>query len=233
MAIRVTGRTKRPDVMKLYMVPGAGTDWRMFAPQLEQFPNMTVIPWIAPLHRKEELSSYAKRLAETVDTSSPFVLAGVSLGGMIVQEMARHITPEALIIIASSDSWRAIPLRNRLLGKCMRALPNRIVAWIFRTLASAVEKANKEVFPHRALYADMLRELSPSLIRWQSGAAVEWERKGELPVRHCHIHGTKDKVIPYAGMHSQFSIPDGGHLINVTHAGQVNELIRRYLDRLV
>jgi pimeloyl-ACP methyl ester carboxylesterase len=45
-----------------------------------------------------------------------------------------------------------------------------------------------------------------------------------VPLRQ--IHGAKDRVLPAARAEADLWIPDGGHLINITHAGQVNRFLR-------
>jgi len=46
-----------------------------------------------------------------------------------------------------------------------------------------------------------------------------------------HIHGSADRLIPASRVKATHVVPDAGHLVNVTHAGEVNAFIRRVLDR--
>jgi len=214
------------EALKLCMIPGSGTDWRMYAPQLEEFPDMMIPEWLPPMGRKESLQSYAERLADTIDTSSPFILGGVSLGGMLAQQMAPQLKPVAVILIASCSTSRAIPLRFRLLGKFMRWLPNFMVKLTLLWMSFIIKSA--KAFNHQALYAQMLKEISPELVRWQSGAATEWCLKEPLKVPVFHIHGAEDPIIPLKKVKPDTVIENGGHLINVTHADRINELIADY-----
>jgi esterase/lipase len=46
------------------------------------------------------LDDYAKRIAKKIKRENP-VLIGVSFGGILVQEMAKHINTRKVIIISS------------------------------------------------------------------------------------------------------------------------------------
>jgi pimeloyl-ACP methyl ester carboxylesterase len=205
------------------MIPGSGTDKRMYAPQLERFPDMEIPEWLPPLEKKETLDSYANRLAATIDTSSPFILGGVSLGGMIAQQIALQLKPVAVLLIASCSNAHAIPLRFRVAGRFIRWLPNFIVKIMLLWMSFIVRLATS--FRHKTLYAQMLKELSPDLVRWQSGASTEWALKTALTMPVFQIHGAKDAIIPIKKIKPDIIIEDGGHLINVTHADDINRLI--------
>ena len=52
---------------------------------------------------KESLEDYAKRMALKIKEENP-VLIGVSFGGIMVQEMSKHLQPKKTIIISSVKS---------------------------------------------------------------------------------------------------------------------------------
>jgi len=99
------------------MIPGTATDRRMFAPQLEQFPDLAIPEWLPPRDLDESLESYSQRLSQEINTSSPFALGGVSLGGMIAQQMALYLKPQALILIATANTCKALSFSAWLAGK--------------------------------------------------------------------------------------------------------------------
>jgi pimeloyl-ACP methyl ester carboxylesterase len=213
--------------IKLFMIPGTATDRRMFIPQIEQFPNIVIPEWLPPMARKESLNNYAKRMAEHVDTSSPFLLGGVSLGGMIAQQMALYINPIAVILIATCSTYKALPLHARIAGKITRALPNFMVKsllWLIGVIAGSTSLKHKES------YAQMFKEMPPELVRWQSGAATEWKLKSPLNMPVFRIHGTSDFIIPIKNIKPTATVEGGGHFINITHAERVNAFIKNCLN---
>lgn len=220
----------RPSPIRLYLIPGSGADGRMFAAQRERFAQAMTPEWLPPTHRKEPLEEYARRLAKKIDTSTPFVIGGVSLGGMVALEMARHTQPLAVILIASSRSSQALPTPHRLTGKFMRALPNPVIKGLFRFSAFIAKKAIPDRVRNKPLYVSMLKEMPPSLVRWQSGAATEWFPKTLPPVPIYHIHGEHDPILPPNRVKADRYIK-GGHLINMTQAGTVNDFIDECLNK--
>jgi len=215
--------------IKLYMIPGASTDRRMYMPQLERFPTMEVPEWLPPQDLHESLESYARRLSAKIDTSEPFVVGGVSLGGMIAQEMALILKPKAVILISSCSSYKNIAMKWRLSGKLTSILPDSIIKSLSDGLAKAMQLTHVK---RKNIYAIMLREMNPHLVRWQSGAATRWTLKSTLSMPVYHIHGDKDNVIPIKNITPNKVVPGGTHLINVTHEHEVNDFIAECLDYL-
>jgi pimeloyl-ACP methyl ester carboxylesterase len=216
--------------IKLYMIPGSGTDWRMYTPQMEQFTNLHVPEWLPPLELKEPLDSYARRLSARIDVTSNYVLGGVSLGGMIAQQMALSLRPQALILISTCGSYKALPLLWRIAGKITRMLPNIAVKFLFFLLSKMVSVAKLR---RKEIYARMLQEMPPRLVRWQSGVATEWELERKIQVPVYQLHGGKDPVIPVKNIKNADAviINDGGHLINITHEKEVNAFITESLNK--
>ena len=54
---------------------------------------------------------------------------------------------------------------------------------------------------------------------------MAWRHPSPLACPIHHIHGAKDKVIPVRKACPDRVVPGGGHLINLTHAPEVNRFI--------
>ncbi|MFN7094684.1 MAG: alpha/beta fold hydrolase, partial [Burkholderiales bacterium] len=69
-----------------------------------------------------------------------------------------------------------------------------------------------------------IRNMPPELVQWQVSAVLTWQgRKPNMPV--YHIHGEKDLLIPIKHISATHIVKNGGHLINITHAQEVNHYI--------
>ncbi|HEY0092439.1 MAG TPA: alpha/beta hydrolase, partial [Flavobacterium sp.] len=88
----------------LYFVPGLGANSLIyeFIKLPEDEFECVFLEWEIPL-KKESLKEYSRRMCEKVTHKNP-VLIGVSFGGMVVQEMARFIETQKVIIISSVKS---------------------------------------------------------------------------------------------------------------------------------
>ena len=79
--------------MTAYFISGIGADYRMFTHiRLPEGYQAVYIHWIPP-KKKEPLGAYASRLIAQIDTAEPFVLIGLSLGGIMAVEIAKRYPP--------------------------------------------------------------------------------------------------------------------------------------------
>ena len=211
---------------QLILFPGLGADHRLFEQQRQAFPQLVVPPWIPP-HKKESLPNYAARLAETIRPSRdvPLVLGGVSFGGMIAYELARHVKPDALVLIATCRTRRGLRPWYRAARWLLPLMP--VQAWEVAKLLSgpvvnlriSVPKARKD------LAVQMFKDVDSSFMHWTLQAILNWQPTPLEGIRPLHIHGARDRVLPLRGVQPDEIIPDGGHLINMTHAERVNRFI--------
>ena len=213
---------------QLVLLPGLGADYHQWEPQNLAFPGLVVPPWIPPL-RTDTLPTYAARLAETVPRQKPLILGGSSFGGMLACEMARHLQPKAIILIGSCRSINS--LNRGVLS--LRAILCRIPCWgirLTKPLAPFAVQTFRNLKPEfRRLCASMFWEADPVWMRWAIGAILRWQPTllADTPV--FHIHGQRDRMIRASTVTPDCLIPDGGHLINLSHAVQVNDFIRKVL----
>ncbi|MBI2837836.1 MAG: alpha/beta fold hydrolase [Acidobacteria bacterium] len=210
--------------MRLIFLPGMGADERLFCFQRPDFANMEVLTWQPP-HDGESLPQYAVRLASELTRDPPFALVGVSLGGMVALEMAPVLRPVAVILIASTP--RPLPGYLRLLASGARTLPSPkrlgplrpIASWLLGPLSA----------PARAVFDEMYRDASPPFIRWACSAVAQWKGPFDTPAPIHRIHGSADRLIRAHSADVDRVVAGGGHLINLTHPGEVNDFIRSVL----
>jgi pimeloyl-ACP methyl ester carboxylesterase len=221
--------TERPP--KLIFFPGLGADDRLFAPQRTAFPELIVPPWIPP-RKSEGLASYAARLAETLPRDEALVLGGVSLGGMIAYEVARHVRPQAVILIASCHSREGLRLFYRAGGVFWPLIPSQVFS-IAKISAQPFLRIFGRTSPEQQkTLVEMFREMDRSFMQWAVSAIVRWNPQPLAETPLFHIHGRRDRMIPARLVKPDILIPDGGHLINITHAKEVNAFIQRAVQQV-
>ncbi len=202
-------------------------DERMFLPQRPAFPDLEVPVWIPPRPR-ESLPHYAARLAATWRPDGPFYLGGVSFGGMVALEAARHVCPAGVFLIASARSGRVIRRATRLLERLTRPLPDAALELGRRPTTELMIWRNRLSRQHRSAFRAMTRAADLSFLRWAARAVLEWHFDGDADSLGCpihQIHGTNDPLIPLVRGWPQRVIPGGAHLINYSHAQEVNEFL--------
>jgi pimeloyl-ACP methyl ester carboxylesterase len=211
---------------QLILLPGLGADHRLFEPQRAAFPQLIVPPWIPP-QKNESLPQYAKRMAETVTPSRdvPLVLGGVSFGGMLAYEMARHLKPDAVVLIASCRNRKGLrPIYSP--GRWLLPLVPPQAWSIAKSLSGPVLRLkHPKSVAKRELLIAMFRDSDSRFMHWTVQAILRWNPMPleGIPVRQ--IHGGRDPVLPARRVQADEIIPNGSHLINITHANEVNAFL--------
>ena len=215
---------------RLILLPGLGADETLFDPQRAAFPLLEVPAWL-PHESGESLPNYARRMAATITPSERYCLGGASFGGMVACEMVQHLTPppRALLLIASGRSGDCIAPHLRYFVKFATFLPERSFNAGQGLTPLFMQKFGRLTPEQRAWFGAMLAAVEAPFIRWGIAAITDWTGcdLGSLPVHH--IHGNDDELIPCTRVKPDVVIAGGGHLINVTHAEEVNAFIAKHL----
>ncbi len=215
---------------RLVLVPGLGADARVFGPQLKAFPDALAPGWIPPRPR-EPFAAYAERLAATIDRSRPLVLAGISMGGMLALEMARHLPATRVALIASCTHPRSVGPVMRSLEAVSRPWPPWSVEWL-KYFAPLVMGRGGTVPPEgRRLLIQMAKDTPASFIRWGGRAIFEWPGRADPGVPLAHLHGARDRVIPLRRVRPTRVIREGSHVLNLSHPDEVIAFLREALEQ--
>lgn len=219
-----------PATLPLILVSGMGADHRFLCHQVAAFPNAIVPAWLDP-EPHETLPAYARRLAKANDPGGPCFVGGVSLGGMLAQEMAKHLEARACFLISTIRSARQLPRRVRTL-KPLRPVLSGVFFWSLRRLAQAmllVRRGSMPDFERSCL--EQYISTDPRFLRWAGRAVLRWlpDSGPNVPVRH--IHGDRDHLLPHRLTQPDVLVPGAGHLMVMTHPEAVNDFLRAGMDR--
>ncbi|MCG8510062.1 MAG: alpha/beta hydrolase [Rhodospirillales bacterium] len=219
-----------PHSYRLILLPGLGADKGLFGPQRRMFPHLEVPPWL-PHHEGETLAEYAKRMSTTLDVAEPFCIGGASFGGMVAQELARHLNPAAVFLIASGRSGDCVAPHLRYFGEFAKVLPTRVFEVGQGLSRLFVEKFGQLTASQRSQFEAMLSGARPDFVRWGVRAILSWPGAGDLPMPVYHIHGQEDQLIPLDKVQPEEVVPRAGHLVNITHSAVVNRFIADRIPR--
>jgi len=218
-----------PDKINIYCIPGLGINTLLF--KNLDLPAFNIIPvnWESP-RVKETLPHYAMRLAEQIDTSKPFVLLGVSFGGMCAMEIAKQIGPVKTILLSSSKVHTELPD----LLKILSLLPAHHVlsdslylnyTWLIKRRLGVTKAMESE-------FRSMLTLPPENYFARAIDMIIHWKNE-TIPANVIHIHGNADKVIPYQKKITYtHTIEKGSHLMVVDRAEEINRILNQELDRL-
>jgi pimeloyl-ACP methyl ester carboxylesterase len=212
--------------MKVYFISGLAADRRVFKYiQLPLDYEIVHLDWIEPM-KNETLSSYSLRLAEKIDRNESFVLIGLSMGGMIATEIARHYHPVQTILISSAASSDQLPIYFKWAAKLN--LHKLVPVSLVKSAAIMKRLFTAETPEDKIILKQIIRESDPRFISWAMDAILKWKNI-EPPASYIHIHGSKDEVLPIRYTRPTHAINRGGHLMVLNHSQEINNILREVL----
>jgi pimeloyl-ACP methyl ester carboxylesterase len=210
--------------MKVYFISGLGADRTIFKNLELPFGTEAVhLDWIRPLDN-ESLRSYATRLSNGIDPAQPFILIGLSFGGMLAVEISKLMEPSLLILISSVTCSNQLPRYYHWAGSC--GLHKVIPIQFFRQASLMKRLFTTETSEDKKFLREMIRKLDPAFIKWALNAIVCW-RNNVVPKNYIHIHGSGDLILPLHCVKPSHVIKGGGHLMIVNRAIEINRILNQ------
>ncbi len=205
----------------VYFMPGMAANPSIFRhiklPE-EQF-EQHLLEWFVP-KKNMSLSDYASEMCQRIHHENS-VLVGVSFGGMLVQEMAKHTSVKKVIVVSSVKHESELP-KKMLFAKYTKVhklLPTGIV----NNVELLAKYAFGETITNRlALYEEYLSLRDKNYLDWSIDQIVNW-KQGYCPDCLVHIHGEKDSVFPIKNIEDCIPVKNGTHTMIIHRAKWFNE----------
>ncbi|MBI9042462.1 alpha/beta hydrolase [Lutibacter sp.] len=208
----------------IYFVPGLAASSKIF--EYLQFPaeqfELHFLEWILPLSENEPIEEYALRMANFVKEERP-VLVGVSFGGIIVQEMSKHLQPKRVILVSSIKSNKELPKRLKVIQKTKiyKLFPTHAIKNIEGFFKYAFgDYAKKRV----KIYKEYLSVRDETYLKWAIYNVLHWNQKKPMP-HIVHIHGVDDEIFPIKHIKNCITIEKGTHIMILQKAKKISEII--------
>jgi hypothetical protein len=212
------------DKIHIYFVPGLAASPEIF--EFLHFPEdkfeLHFLEWLIPLSAHEPIESYAKRMSDLVLEENP-VLIGVSFGGIMVQEMSKHLQPKKTIIISSVKS-------SDELSKALKFIQKLKIYKLFPS--KAIE--NIEIFSFFAfgntsktrliLYKKYFSVRDRKYLNWSIYNVLHWNQT--KPIENIlHIHGTADAIFSFKYINGCIPVENGTHIMLINRAKTISKII--------
>ena len=205
----------------VYLMPGLAASTLIF--ERIALPKDTfetyLLEWEIPMDN-ESLSDYAKRITDKIKHKNP-VLIGVSFGGILVQEMAKHIDARKVIIISSVRCNTEFPRRMKIAKttKAYKLIPMNLILNM-ESLAkfSFGEKVNQRL----KLYEKFLSVRDIRYLNWAVEQVILWDRT-VADENVIHIHGDMDDVFPIKYIKDCIVVKGGTHIMILNKFKWLNE----------
>ncbi|MEQ1732506.1 MAG: acyl-CoA thioester hydrolase/BAAT C-terminal domain-containing protein [Bacteroidia bacterium] len=212
----------------IYCFPGQGANKHIFdSLSIDTSYCLKIIEYETP-RKNATLNEFALQFCSVIDTTQPFVLLGVSLGGMICVELAEVLKPQKTIIISSAKNRNELPFRY----KFQKAIPlhkifsGSLILAGAKLLQPIVEPDRRK---NKATFKQMLASKNPTYMKRTVGLIINWERI-ENSTKIYHIQGTNDHTLPLKKIKNvDHTINNGSHLMTLTKAKEVSLVINKIL----
>jgi len=212
----------------VYFVPGLGASTAIFENlQLPEDQYQTYfLDWLVPESLNESIEDYARRMCARIQHERP-VLIGVSFGGIMVQEMGKHIETRKTIIISSVKSSKELPKRLKLAKatKAYKLFPTKSI--------TNIEDFSKYAFGDFAkkrveMYKKYMSMRDETYLPWALHNVLHW--KQDHPSENLvHIHGNADGVFPIKHIKECIAIDGGTHVMILNKAKKISRLLVEHI----
>lgn len=229
----ITGKISMgQQLSRVYLIPGQGSDYRIYKNlQLEEQFDTIHIHYITPLPL-ESMQDYAIRLCAQIDTTTPFYIIGVSLGGMLATEMYDMVHPEKIIVISSATNATEIPNMYQFFNHypLHRYIPASIFKYSTFIMQPLFEPDRKM---ERTTCNAMINEKELVFIKRATEMIVGWQRTPEdnTGKNIIHIHGDQDNTLPLSNISSEYIIQGGSHMMVLTRGAEISAIINSELKK--
>ena len=211
------GATKIP----VYFMPGMAASSGIFKNielDKERF-EMHLLEWFVPEYGIT-FEAYAAQMCMQIKHERP-VLIGVSLGGMLVQEMAKLIETKKVIIISSVKQKSELP--KRLIFAKYTKIHKLLPTGLVNNVELLVKYAFGVPIKNRLkLYEQYLAVRDKYYIDWCIDKIVHWNQSSYDP-NLIHIHGDNDVVFPIQYIKDCHIVPKGTHTMIIHRYKWFNE----------
>jgi len=229
LILTLTMKNYAQNKMNVYFISGLGADKRVFQ-KLNIDPKFNVIHinWIEP-HKKESINNYAHRISTQIDTTKPFLIVGLSFGGMIATLISEQISTEQIILVSSNSVGMPV-------GKFYRGLIGFVLLSPFASpLIKSANKYTYKIFgaktpEEKQLLRSILKDTDTKFLKWALKSISKWDHPKRSPIAY-QINGSEDKMIQPRFVDSDKIVTGGEHLMIFSKADELSQIINDQLNK--
>lgn len=208
-------------LIHVYFMPGMAANPSIF--EYIKLPEESFeihwLEWMIP-ESNETLEAYAKRMIDKIEYDN-VALLGVSFGGILVQEMSKHMDLKRLIVVSSVKSYHELPRRLKVLKytKAYKLLPTQLVSYVDFFSNYPVGKTVKK---RMNLYKKYLSVSDKRYLDWAIEKVVLWDQEEPNP-EAIYIHGDSDLIFPHSCQGNCIIVEGGSHIMILNKYKWFNE----------
>lgn len=209
----------------VYFISGLGADERAF--QLLELKNINPIylQWQNPLPN-ESIEEYALRFSKNITTYNPIII-GLSFGGMMSIEIAKHISIQKIILISSAKTTNEIPPYFKFV-KFFPFYKIISLSWLSSSTFLMNYIFGNRTTQQKEILKELIKNSNSPFNKWAIEKVIHW-KNNFIPTNVIHIHGTADNLLPYKYVKANFTIKNGTHFMIANQAKEISTLLEKII----
>lgn len=220
------GRKNQPPEggqVKVLFFPGMGADDTLS--RYHDLPGHAVA-WVTwPKKIPPDWGAFLDRLIAENPVDEGVCFVGISFGGLVATRLAARRRPSRILLVGSLRSPAQVSSLLRFTGWAAAALPR----FAF-DLSLAPTPVISRYFgisrnEHLNHFYGMAARFAPEDIQAMARLALRAGPMPELGIPVKSVHGERDRLLPSRLQTVDHLVPGGGHLISMTHSGEVNRTL--------
>jgi pimeloyl-ACP methyl ester carboxylesterase len=210
----------------IHCISGLGTDEKIFSNLSIPGYQLRFLSWITP-EKNEPIAAYAKRMTRQLAENDPVIL-GVSFGGIMAIEMAKHVSIDRLFLVSTVKSSQEIP--NWMKWTARLHIHHFVPAQLYKRAGRIgnwrLGVTNQE---ERALVNAYRRSSDPVYVKWAINEILRWKNNW-IPANTMHIHGDSDKIFPLKRIRNSVVLKNASHFMIYNRAKEISEYIDKAMQ---
>ena len=209
-------------MVNVYFISGLGADKSAFSRIQLKDVNIHHVLWVKN-NSTDNLTSYCQKLLSQFNTSEPFIIVGLSFGGIIAQELNKYASVKKTIIISSVKHHTQFPWFYALGKWIVPLIPrafflktNSVINYLFGAKGKNIAVLNA-----------IMKANDPAFVKWCVNQLLNWKKKVETS-NLITIHGTDDKIIPF--YQCDYRIEKGSHFMVYSRAKEISRILQIEID---
>ncbi|MCW3076651.1 MAG: hypothetical protein JWO32_1260 [Bacteroidetes bacterium] len=212
--------------MNVYAIPGLATNHNIFRNIHLNDHELIVLKW-PPLKKEYSLQDYAACFLDQIKDTEPFVLLGLSFGGMLAVELGKLCHPEKVILISTAKNREGLSWFLRV----FKYLPLHLIIpeFFFRKFSYTFRRIIGALNSDLALLAPMVKDMPFNYFKNAIKYIVNWNNK-DIPDNCILIHGTHDRLLRFNKKYVDHEIKKGTHAMIINRAEELNKLLNLIIN---
>jgi pimeloyl-ACP methyl ester carboxylesterase len=214
--------------VKVLFFPGLGADDTLSRYHLLPGHEVTWVKW--PKRIEPDWDGFLDRIIAENPVEEGACFVGISFGGLVATRLAARKRPSRIHLVGSLRSPVQVTPLLRFPGRAVAALPR--FAFDLSLVPTPVISHFFEIYreEHLEHFSEMAAGFAPEDIRAMTRLALRAGPMPDLGIPVKSVHGERDRLLPPGRQVVDHLIPGGGHLISMTHAGEVNRTLLDWME---